>query len=274
VAAYKDAIRLKHDYPEAHFNLGNALQAQGKPAEAVAAYKDAIRLKPDYPEAHFNLGNALEGQGNFREALAALRKGHEVGRRRPDWPCARCAARVRQVERLAELDRDLPAFLADKRNPSGPGEQLDLAILCGHPARRRYAASARFYTAAFAAKAALAEDLRAGHRYNAACAAARAAAGEGQAAAALGDEARAGLRRQALTWLRADLARWARQRERGRAADRLAAQDALRHWQKDPDLAGLRDEAALKRLPPAERDACRKLWAEVGAWLQRAGKDE
>ena len=31
----------------------------------------------------------------------------------------------------------------------------------------------------------------------------------------------------------------------------------------DTDLAGLRDEAELAKLPEAERDACRNLWIEV-----------
>jgi superkiller protein 3 len=271
VAAHRKAIRLKPDNPEAHYNLGVALRAQGKPAEAVAAYKEAIRLKPDLAEAHFNLGLTLEGQGKFREALAALRKGHELGCRRPGWPSTHSAAHFRQVERLAELDQDLPAFLAGKRNPSGPGEQLELAALCRHPARRRYAASARFYAAAFAAKAALAEDLRAGHRYNAACVAALAGGGQGEDAAKLDDKERGRLRRQAVDWLRADLALRARQLDSPTPQALTQVQRTLRHWQRDHDLAGLREAAALTRLPAEEQEACRKLWADVGAVLERAG---
>jgi hypothetical protein len=44
----------------------------------------------------------------------------------------------------------------------------------------------------------------------------------------------------------------------------------LRHWQKDPDLAGLRDAAALARLPAGEQTEFRKLWAEVAALLAKA----
>ena len=47
VAAFKEAIRLKPESPESHYNLGIALQQQGKLAEAVAAHKEATRLKPD-----------------------------------------------------------------------------------------------------------------------------------------------------------------------------------------------------------------------------------
>jgi hypothetical protein len=45
----------------------------------------------------------------------------------------------------------------------------------------------------------------------------------------------------------------------------------LAHWQRDPDLAGVRDTDALKQLPEDEREAWRKLWAEVAALRQRAG---
>lgn len=45
---------------------------------------------------------------------------------------------------------------------------------------------------------------------------------------------------------------------------------SLQHGQRDPDLAGLRDEAALAKLPEAERAAGRKLWAEVESVLQKA----
>ena len=56
IAAYREAIRLKPDYAEAHSNLGIALAGQGKLDEAIAEYREAIRLKPDYAAAHNNLG--------------------------------------------------------------------------------------------------------------------------------------------------------------------------------------------------------------------------
>jgi hypothetical protein len=37
-----------------------------------------------------------------------------------------------------------------------------------------------------------------------------------------------------------------------------------------PDLAGLRDEVALAKLPVDEQKACRALWAEVDALLKKA----
>jgi hypothetical protein len=102
---------------------------------------------------------------------------------------------------------------------------------------------------------------------------ARRGLGRGADAPGLGDEARAGLRRQALTWLRADLAAYAWLAQRGDAEARAALRQRLAHWQRDADLAPLRDPQALDRLPEVERAACRQLWDDVAALLGRAGSE-
>jgi hypothetical protein len=70
--------------------------------------------------------------------------------------------------------------------------------------------------------------------------------------------------------LRLDLAAWAGKVETGTQADRIQARKTLTRWRDDPDLAGLRDAAALERLPVAERQQCRALWQEVAGLLRRA----
>ena len=49
-------------------NVGNALVAKGDPDGAIREYREAIRLKPDYAEAHSSLGNALSGKGDVDRA--------------------------------------------------------------------------------------------------------------------------------------------------------------------------------------------------------------
>jgi tetratricopeptide (TPR) repeat protein len=78
------------------------------------------------------------------------------------------------------------------------------------------------------------------------------------------------LRKQALDWLRADVAQLTKQLESGRSADRRSTRQLLRLWQQDNDLAGIRDAAALAKLPAEERTACERLWADVAALLKRA----
>ena len=51
---------------------------------------------------------------------------------------------------------------------------------------------------------------------------------------------------------------------------RPLVQRTLTHWQKDPDLAGVREAAMLDKLPAAERDDWKKLWAEVEVLRKKA----
>ena len=44
---------------------------------------------------------------------------------------------------------------------------------------------------------------------------------------------------------------------------------ALMHWKADPDLAALRDPAALAKLPEDEQKACRTLWSDVDSLLAK-----
>ncbi len=44
----------------------------------------------------------------------------------------------------------------------------------------------------------------------------------------------------------------------------------LRHWQQDTDLAGLRDAAALAKLPADDQKAFTQLWADVAVLLKKA----
>jgi hypothetical protein len=74
-----------------------------------------------------------------------------------------------------------------------------------------------------------------------------------------------------LEWLRADLARKARELEAGNPPDRARLQEGLRGWQTSPDLAGVRDADALAALPAAERAEWRQLWADVAATQVKAG---
>ncbi len=82
VAAYRRALQIKPEYPEALLNLGNVLHESGRLDEAVAACREALRQRPRYAEAHFNLGNALRDQGHVDEAVASYRRAVEI---RPDF---------------------------------------------------------------------------------------------------------------------------------------------------------------------------------------------
>jgi WD40 repeat protein/serine/threonine protein kinase/tetratricopeptide (TPR) repeat protein/thiol-disulfide isomerase/thioredoxin len=267
IAEFREALGLQKDYADAHYNLGNALRDKGRLEEAIAEFREAVRIQKDFPEAHCNLGQALKLQGEFRQALEELRRGHELGSRNPAWPYP-SAQWVRQCERLVELDGKLSGFLERKATPASAAERIELAGLCS--LKHRDGAAARFYEEAFAEQPKLAEALNA-HRYNAACAAALAGCGQGKDADQLDAKEKSRLRGRALAWLRADLEALGRLlgNEGDPAPSAAGVGNVLRHWQADPDLAGVRGAEALARLPKAERQEWQKVWDDVAATLAR-----
>ena len=265
---YRTAIDLDPKYTEAHYNLGLALKHKGRLDDAVSEYKKAINLQPDYAEAHCNLAYALRLQGQLSASLDFYKRGHALGSKRQNWhyPSAQWVA---DAERLVRIEARLPDLVAGKATPADNSERLGFADVCR--LQRRHIAAARFYADAFTADAKLAADPNAGHRYNAACSAALAAAGQGSDADKLDGMEQSRLRQQALAWLRADLEQWSKRLDGGRLDDRQLARATLEHWQRDSDLAGVRDADALKKLSGREQEAWRKLWADVAEVLKKTG---
>ena len=83
---YRQALRLAPGIATAHYNLGVALARVGRPDEAEGHFREAVRIKPASAEAYNNLGAALAEQGKFDEAAAAFR---EALRLNPDAERAR-----------------------------------------------------------------------------------------------------------------------------------------------------------------------------------------
>jgi Tfp pilus assembly protein PilF len=267
ILCFRKAIALDPKYAKAQTNLGVALKHKGQLDEAIACYKTAIALDPKLPNAHVWLGETLFGKGRYAEARDASARALALLLVN-DPLRARVSRQLQECGRLLKLEARLPAILRGEDKPASARESLDVAQMCVH--KKMNAAAARFWATAFAADAKLADDLQAGHRYNAACYAALAAAGQGEDAAKLDDKERARLRKQALDWLRADLAAYAKLLETGPPPARALVQRQMRHWQKDSDLAGIRDAAALAKLPAAERTAFTQLWSDAAALLKKA----
>jgi Flp pilus assembly protein TadD/4-amino-4-deoxy-L-arabinose transferase-like glycosyltransferase len=91
-----------------HFNVGSALQEQGRTEDAIAEYRAALALAPNEADAHTNLGALLAAQGEHDEAM---RHYVEAIRLDPGSATAETnlgielAARGRQVEALAAFQR-------------------------------------------------------------------------------------------------------------------------------------------------------------------------
>jgi tetratricopeptide (TPR) repeat protein len=86
VACYREALRMKPDYGDACYYLGNVLQELGRPGEAAAQYERALALNPSDAAAHNNLGLALEATGRLADAAAHYRAAIGL---RPDLAQAR-----------------------------------------------------------------------------------------------------------------------------------------------------------------------------------------
>lgn len=74
IEAYQQAIKLNANssnprpLSKPHNNLGLAYAASNRIADAVTEFNQAVQLKPDYAEAHFNLGVAYLQLGKKHEA--------------------------------------------------------------------------------------------------------------------------------------------------------------------------------------------------------------
>jgi serine/threonine-protein kinase len=266
IEEYRVVLALDPKQVAAHIDLGRALDNRGQRQEAIQQYRKALEIDPKNSLAHNNIGWALRGQGQFQEAIQEFRSALEL-----DANNTTARNNLRNTERRVELERKLPAILEGKEKPADDSERLELAQLCQEPFKELYAASVRLYTEAlanFSSGPTLAQQW---HRYNAACAAALGGCGRGKDTGQLEDKERARLRQQALDWLKADLAVWAQQAESDQPQARTTVRQRLRHWQTDTDLAGVRDQEALAKLPAEERTAWQQLWAEVTKVLKKAG---
>ncbi|HKI32307.1 MAG TPA: tetratricopeptide repeat protein, partial [Gemmataceae bacterium] len=270
-AYYWQACRCDPEWAPARNPLRIPPQDEARLKEAIDHYRQAVRLDPQLDLAHKALGQALLARREFTEAEAEIRQGLDLVPEGEKQLRAYLERQLRRCRHLRALEGRLSAVVQGKDRPAA-ADCLDLAEPCF--VQKHYATAARLYAEALAATPQLTEDLRAGHRFNAARAAALAGGGQGDDVSGLGEPELAGLRRQARDWLRLDLAAWAKKVDAGTEADteaeRILARKTLAPWRDDPDLARLRDADALERLPPAERQECRALWQEVADLLRRA----
>jgi serine/threonine-protein kinase len=238
--------------------------------------------------AQFQSGSAKEARKTLAAAVRAYDWNESAPVSRTDPPVV-WVSHILRREAEGMILPNLPVFLRGEYRPQDNDERLALLGICVFDGR--YGAAARLYADAFAADPHLADDLtkerlgqtraaehpgdaievfNAACRYHAARCAALAGCGLGKDVPKLSDAKRQGWRRQARAWLQADLAAWAKLQGGDSPVSRDLAKRILKHWQVEPDLAGLRDPVALEALSPDEQKECLALWKEVAAVLSRA----
>ncbi len=257
-------------YPYAVFAKGLVAYRLGRFDEAIALMNgEAANAIYMGPSPRLVVAMALHQKEQKVEALKTLAAAILSF----DWSAAKADGRdpwiIHILRREAEalILPNLAAFLKGHYQPRDNDERLALLGVCQFKDLR--AALAGLYAAAFAADPNLAEDLRAGHRYNAARAAAAAGRGRGADGAGLSEPERARWRKQTRQWLRAEVVLWTRTLKSGPPADRVLVAQKLAHLWADPNLSGLLGQEALDRLPPAERQESRALWGELNVLIRR-----
>ncbi|MEX3959242.1 tetratricopeptide repeat protein [Trinickia sp. EG282A] len=71
---WRQAIRLKPDYDQAHYNLGVLLHGIGRWDEAESSYRQALTIRPDYLDARHNLCALLKTRDRLLDAEAVCRE--------------------------------------------------------------------------------------------------------------------------------------------------------------------------------------------------------
>ena len=262
IIQFQEAVRLDPTYDVAHYSLANSLREKKSLDEAIVHYKKAISLNAEFAQAYCNLGLSLAELGEFSEALKNLEQGHKLGSLKPDWPY-RSAEWIRQVRLHFTIEKKLPRMVLG--NQGSVAEKLIAAEMCQR-IKKRYLCATELYSRVFAVDPKLADNVMTGHRMNAARCAALAAAGKG---IDIDIQEKTRLRKQALVWLRADLAAQANLLEKTPQVS-AQIQAEMRAWQQDADLAGLRDEQELVKLPAGERDTLKNFWDDVDRLAKEA----
>jgi tetratricopeptide (TPR) repeat protein len=75
---YRQAIRKKPDFAEAHNGLGRVMLTQGRTADAAQEFRAALRINPRLSSAHNNIGHILLMEGRTREARRRFARAVEL----------------------------------------------------------------------------------------------------------------------------------------------------------------------------------------------------
>jgi len=68
IESYEAALKIKPDFADSYYNLGNIYRTLNQPEKSILNYERAVEILPNYFEAIFNLGVSLEDIGRFDDA--------------------------------------------------------------------------------------------------------------------------------------------------------------------------------------------------------------
>ena len=125
VACHEAVVALAPDAAPAHANLGAALNAAGDHEAAIACYRRALARWPQHAELHFNLGGALAAARRFADAAASYRAALDF---QPDHARARVSLGA-VLRDQGKLDEAIAALrVAVTRAPADADAHWNLAL--------------------------------------------------------------------------------------------------------------------------------------------------
>lgn len=285
--AYREAVRLAPEVSSYRASLGETLLKAHQPEAALNVFDEGLKSAPREARLLRGRGIALHQLGKLHEAIAVLEAAQkadpkdrkttlalaevlrDVGAFRDAADLLERAGEVVQSETCRQLEiwvERLAKVAADENDPEAEEALLlaEVAVI-----RDRPALATRFFAGSLHT-----DDPSVDRRLRdlAIEAAVRAGCGEGDGKG-LPERRRAEHREEALGRLQMALLLATQQMTREAGPDRvvtLAVIGDLRGWLRSSALRGVREPAALERLPERERRRWKTLWEEVDALLRLA----
>lgn len=131
------AIQLKPGGAELHFKLGHSYEKLRRLDESARAYRAALKLRPDFPEAQNGLLLVLPGLGNYEEAVQVCGR---ILARKPDYfpalnnmalflhKTGRASEAIEVYRRAIALGNDFAELHANYGNALKDAGRLDEAL--------------------------------------------------------------------------------------------------------------------------------------------------
>jgi serine/threonine protein kinase/TolA-binding protein len=289
IEEYRRALALDPTHAGTHYLLGTVLHKNADWDAAIAEFQAFFALDPTrsvlVSPAHRSLGDCLYQKKDLAGAIGHYRKAVESSRFHYDrLRLGRALSDKGDLDgAIAEFRQfiehfDAPHFLEGhlclgdalfrKGRISAAMIEFQIGLRCSDSLEQ----AARVATT----QSGPVEVLPPGvvvmrtDRYNLARAATFLGTGQRSDSAVVDQMDQRSRRQQALAWLRADLTAWNKLLEQD--ADKFCPTiiERMHLWEADPYFAGVRGDDSLNKLPDAERQPWRQLWADVADLLASA----
>ena len=79
--AYRRALKINPEFPNAHYNMGEVYLENGRVDSAIREFKNAIELCPRFAEAHYNLALQYHKLKKYSNAIHAYKKSIRINPR-------------------------------------------------------------------------------------------------------------------------------------------------------------------------------------------------